>query len=464
MAKKIHKIINAFCWVPFVLAFVGYHCADGGADCEILPFWDSVYAAASLYYVNPVSDNSNGFIITAKIMAIIVTTSLLLSLLSIVFDSLSHWWDRRWKDSTTVYTDNVWGRKLAGTLKHGYTSKEADTGRVEKTKSHIIMYSDDMKNLNFYEEHRNELEKRDVFISLNHIDSYLLKSADEDNVRFFNVYDSFKDSYKLAIIGYGDVGKAVFKYGYLNNIYNLDQKIEYHIWGCDKYNEEYLENLVCGNDDSIFVHKSDYRDDIKLLSEMQRVIVTDGDVIEIMQNLMWQNPSLNIDCYSEEGTDFSEFFGGKHISMFGDTTEILTEKNIKEERLYEQAKLVNYDYCLRYEKCEENSLPDNYEHIVQEKWKKLSGFLRGSNIARADYCWIEKKNIEKGFDEETIWRLEHIRWCRYHYYNRWSCGEKKDKEKRQHNLLVPFDDLPYDEKKKDGIYNAELKKRIEELI
>ena len=72
--------------------------------------------------------------------------------------------------------------------------------------------------------------------------------------------------------------------------------------------------------------------------------------------------------------------------------------------------------------------------------------------------------MDEGAEEETIWRMEHIRWCRYHYYNRWSYAKERDNANRKHHLLVPFDELPQSEKEKDGIYDDTLRKEIEELI
>lgn len=54
---------------------------------------------------------------------------------------------------------------------------------------------------------------------------------------------------------------------------------------------------------------------------------------------------------------------------------------------------------------------------------------------------------------ETLAHLEHIRWCRYHYINNWQHGKpengRKDKAKRIHADLVPYESLTEAEKDKD---------------
>ena len=46
-------------------------------------------------------------------------------------------------------------------------------------------------------------------------------------------------------------------------------------------------------------------------------------------------------------------------------------------------------------------------------------------------------------------RVEHERWCRFHFIHNWHYGEKKNKKLRIHNDLLPFEELPFAEQKKD---------------
>ena len=124
---------------------------------------------------------------------------------------------------------------------------------------------------------------------------------------------------------------------------------------------------------------------------------------------------------------------------------------------------MNYDYHLQYSGGTANR--DTLEEDMEAQWKELGGFLRGSNIARADHLWIEKYLQKKGVSEETLMELEHVRWCRFHFYNRWKQGgEKKDATKKLHPMLVPFDKLPESEKRKDNVTDPVIREEIEKML
>ena len=469
MLEKIKSIIYRLSWVPLILGLIGY------VPVGKLPFWDGLYASIALYFLNPVSDIGNVWVLLAKYTAVIVIANVVLEILGRVYRRLSMWYLRRKPDSTAIYGDCALREILLPNLRHGYYADSDE--RIEKAAEHIFLFSDDMKNLQFYARHRKELQGRKVYLLLNEIDSFLLRNDGGEDVHYFNLnemmardywkqhhlYGDSLEGYRIAIIGFGAAGKAIFKMGYLNNLYSLHQQIEYHIWGASSYDAAFLKDLNCANKDRIVVHEEPWNEKISGIAQMDRVILTEeSDMIQTVQQLLYEAPGAHIHCCSKEGTVFESIYEAGNILSFGDMREILTEENIKKENTYLQAKLFNYDYVLRTRNA---SLPKDYEQDMEQEWRKLNGFTKGSNIARADHYWIEKRLLEEdpSITEEQLQELEHIRWCRFHYANHWTYGSK-DKANRRHDLLVPFEELAKTEQQKDGFYCSALKEEVEKRI
>lgn len=486
MKKSIKSFIYLLAPIPLILGFIGYYLMDGGAAGDDLNFFEALYASAALYFVNPVADNRNWVITVAQIMALLVTTSVILTFISSIAVFIGHMLDRMHSDSTTVYSNTEFGQKLAVSLRHGYLCGSMNPTRIEKTNDHIILFQSDDDNVSFYQKYKEDFKKegRRVFIGLQHVDSSLLNMAD-DNVHFFcldeivardfwkkyNLYDDVIQStsgssskpVKIGIVGFGYMGQALMKQAFLTNIFSSEQIIEYHIWGSGPLDALFLNNLNTANSDKIIVH-DEASGDISDALKMNRIIITSEDSYhkaQVLLRLDYRNP---VYCYCESGTDFSPIFSSLNVRFFGDVSSLLTEEKIKEEQLFAMARLTNFSYNLMYSE-HPDVLPDDYQKIADELWNRLDGFTKGSNVARADYWWIEKRRAEAGIPDDERWKTEHIRWCRYHYYNGWKFaqGEKNVTEKT-HPDLIAYEKLSADEKRKDGTSNAKLKKIIEEKI
>lgn len=476
----IKKIVNKFPGIVYIVALIPFLVASYGYYITgEFSFWETVYAAIAIYFVNPVSEITNGFILFGEITSVIVTAGIILSVLKYALKKVSNFFVRFRKDATVVYTDNDMGRKLAASLKHGYMTTSSD--KPEKVKNHILMFSDDTENVSFYSRNESKLEKTNVYLFMSELDYTLLKVADKSdaNLHFFNINDlvardywknnslyDFKDrACKVAIIGSTDIGKALFKYGYLNNLYTLNQNFEYHLYAFKGPEADFLRNLKTENNDKIFVHDDYWENDSNTLSQMDRVIYAEKtDHLNLIQKLLFINPTAEIHCYSPDEISYEDVYATDSLLMFGNVNKLISEDNIKSEKLYRLGKLFNYDYSLRYASRE---APADYEKEMEAEWSKLDGFKKSSSIARADHYWIEKRLKDDGIlseTEEESWHIEHIRWCRFHYINHWSYAEKRDNARRKHNLLIPYEDLPKSEKEKDGIYDARIKEEINRLI
>ena len=106
-------------------------------------------------------------------------------------------------------------------------------------------------------------------------------------------------------------------------------------------------------------------------------------------------------------------------------------------------------------------------------WKDLSHFLRQSNIAAADHMIVKARYLLDDEDmteltEEACRRayerfraiypeqadilqeMEHRRWLRFHLLFNWSYDPLRDNALRHHPLLLPYDQLPPSEQRKDA--------------
>ncbi len=479
MAKKLQKLINIFCWVPFVISFAGYFYMDGGEGVDALSAWEAVYASLALYFINPVADNQNFLIMTGKFLSLIVTTSVLLSAITFFMGSFSKWWKRHYKDSAAIYTDCELGKTVCAGCKHGFISDNADDGSLEfeKTNNHFLIFSDDKKAVKLLNSADDLPTDKNVYVLLNEIDTGLLNSK-KHNIHYFNIndiiareywkqynlYDDIKGEdkrFKIAILGFDPIGKHIFKQAFLSNIYDLDQSIEYHIWGADPFYKDFLNGLNCANNDKIVIHEGDWINEVSEIIKADRVIVTAENDINAIQILIGASPTLKIHAFSREGDAFAKIFENDNIRSFGDISLVLNEKTIKSEQTYLLAKLFNYDYHVSFGGGE---FKEDYESEMESLWQELSPFKRSSSVARADFYWIEKRKKEEGTPEEKIWEMEHIRWCRFHYISFWHYGAEKSEKNRTHPLLVDFKDLPYSEQKKDGITCKHLEEVIDKLI
>ena len=154
----------------------------------------------------------------------------------------------------------------------------------QKTENHILMFNDDITSLDFFHQYAAEFSNGQVYICFNRIDQLLIansiQSEEYKNVHFCNLNDltarhywkknSLIDSVyegknlKVAITDCNDIGKAIIKYAYLNNVFSLDKSIEYHVWGCDAITAGFYKGLDTMNGDRIIVHEEELEEDFEL--------------------------------------------------------------------------------------------------------------------------------------------------------------------------------------------------------
>ena len=216
------KLLKRFFWIPLVLGFAGYMLA-GESDV-----WHGIYAAAALYFVNPVNDTDNALILIAKLLAIVVTTGVVLSLLSSVAVAMRRFFVRLGSGATVVYGDCDEAIQLEESLHRGY--RVAEPKSPENVSSHILCFSEDLDTIRFYQSNKDSF-KGQVYMIMHSIEPYLLSDTAGSRIHvlslpdllarhFFHeheMYDSVAKKYepqRIALIGYGNIGSALFRTAY----------------------------------------------------------------------------------------------------------------------------------------------------------------------------------------------------------------------------------------------------------
>lgn len=461
--RKLKKIIWAFVWIlPFILGTAGY-CIEGEK------FFDALYASFALYAINPVSDANNRLIIIAKWFAPFVLASGLLMILQEILQRIKESWIEFHKGATAIYCDNEYGKLLIGNMKNGILVKEEEVRDVDE---HILFFSNDIMNLNFYQQNKEFFKGKKVYVKLNEIDSFLLR---ENTIHFFYINEIIARKYwqkhhllpylngknylvKVAIVGFGELGQSLLNYGLLNNLYDVNQQIEYHVWGDSCMYEHSMQGMDLMNSDRIIYHGDNWREQIQQFTGMDRIIITDESQMELLQTFLYICNDADIHYFNPGSALLENIYKKEQLVSFGQYTDILTESNIKGDELYRAAKELNYKYACLYGSVSGDA--NKREIEMEEQWELLDGFTKGSNIASADYHEIRKLLVAKAKKEnaelsmEQLGQMEHTRWCRFHYLNHWSYGvpengKNKDVVHKIHVCLIPFEKMAKEDQRKD---------------
>ena len=457
MKRRIFAIVFI---IPFILGAVGYYL--GG---QLLR--DSLYYSVSLYVMSLSCDSMNVLTEIARWTAPIMTASGLILAIQSAFSRVRDRLTCLHSDATVVYGDGKHAEVLQQDIKHSVLAK---AGVKKGAKSHIIMFENDMDNVSFYQSNEAFFADKKIYLHLKEMDSFLLK---ESNVNFFNPYEIIARKYwethhfttylgegkmevDIAIVGFGTLGQRLLQYGLMNNIYDLNQKITYHIFGDSALYEKTYPAFDMMNEDCIVYHGSDWKECFDLFPDMERVILTETSDLSFVQSLLHTCKDTKIDYYCDGNIHLEELYKADCIHGFGNEKDVYTEENIKTNHLYKAAMELNYKYESLYGEVKGT----NKEEEMEVLWNRLDGFTKGSNIASADYhkirCMVMEKRDALGnpMTKEELAEGEHIRWCRFHYLNHWTCGvpengKNKDPKQKIHKCLVAFKDLPAEEQQKD---------------
>ena len=442
MMKIIKKIIwPVIAALPLVIGTVGY--VKSGERLT-----NGLYAAFALYFTNPVSDVYNMCIETARWTAPLVTATAILAVIQNVWSSIRCRFSLLGKrDSVAVYSDverNIDFEKGVGVIYPGETFKKY-------AREHIIMFSSDQKNLQFYEEHKDELSGKKVYIGLKDLECSILKPFSNASIfdvnsaiarilwKRISLWNRTESEVNIVIRGDSALAGDILSTGLQLNLFSCSQHINYHVITDNAYLRIRLSDLSLINDDEVHFYESSDPGIWGIISEGDIVIISDDIDIEALKTVVIKAVDAEIFYYSPKDGDAGSYISYGNIIPFGRNETVYTDDNIRRKALVKKAIALNEHYANLYGS--------------EKNWDLLSGFLKGSNISASDFGEVLSDLNDKISEEEQA-ELEHIRWCRYLLLNNYRYGvpengENRDDVKRIHKDLVKYSDLEPSERDKD---------------
>ena len=453
------KICNSILFlIPLIAGTAGY--LTSGKKIT-----DALYAGVALYGISPVASDYNTLIEIARWTAPLAAGAFILQIIKSARDNI------RWRvtlltadDSVAVYSDeklNIEFEKGIGAI---YPGKEFKG----YAKSHMILFSSDSESLKFYKDHENELLQKKVYLGLRELESGLLKEI--RNVRVFDINGSIarllwkkialwdkdektlKKEFNIVIYGNDPLAQQILSVGLQQYLYSQNQRIRYHFISDNPSFQIRHKDINLMNEDKICYYKTSDSEIWNIVSQADIVILTQKENLDLLQTMAVRANNGTIYYYSPKEGDAADYvsFGNsssENMIPFGREKEIFKDENIRQSDLVKSAIELNGRYMGIISKTER-----------KKEWNKLNGFLKASNISAADYGQIMKKLADKPsqgrITEEELAKLEHIRWCRFHFLNYWKYGipedgKNKDEAKRIHKDLMEYGDLSPEEKEKD---------------
>ena len=291
--------------------------------------------------------------------------------------------------------------------------------------------------------------------------------ADEGCARqFWKDHPLQQEEQFIVLIGGRRWMPMLLEQALLVNVYSLDQSLQYHVYGDDgqfrqthfRLNSFCTEGECSPGMDAVCFHEGFPQPEILLTA--QRIILcrdTDSENLELL-GMLQKYYALSADVYIHlnRADPVLEMPGAV---PFGMAEQLYTPENVIHGKLNETAMAIHQLYCAQ-------------NPAYAQKWEELSTHNQASNIAAADHL-LPKLQIllndrsvteltpelcvqgtlayaqQKTQRQEEFRRLEHMRWCRFHYLRNWSYGPKKNADKRQHHLLVDFEALSEEDQAKD---------------
>ena len=433
------------------------------------PVMDSLFYCLIMYVLNYGDTPPNVWVEIARWTAPLATAGSVILLLSQFQRRISAAIRYLFTDSVAVYGDENETSLLLKQLGHAGIDGEEEYIPAKK----YLLLHEESENFAFYNAHKTALSRSQVYLKC---DSAQGQSAANANLHLFcpeetaarifwkqhDLYDLFRaqgPQLRIAFIGFGQLGEELLYWGLQNNIFDPNQKIEYHIFGdCGAFTASHrgLSQIS----DPVIRHNASWYEEIDFLEQADVVFILEQSAqFQLVREMLAVIPRKELYVFSAAGSPLYLLDESYRLVQFDWNRVSLNVSYIMDEPLLKRAKRINLRYSHLY-----SNVPEN-ETTCEEQWRQLDAFTRYSNISSADYHEIRVKmlkrtglpvTLENITDDQLdfLAHLEHIRWCRYHWLNHWRYGmpgdgRAKDATLRIHRDLIPYEELTEPEKEKD---------------
>lgn len=347
-----------------------------------------------------------------------------------------------------------------------------------ESKEHVIFYQSDDEEQNYKEACNTPSEGKIIAKTHQHPDHLPL------NVMLFDPYENVAREYwkkyplviskgqplqaEIVLIGDGIYARNLLERALMTNVYGSDQKITYHLFGDWQH---FLRNHYCWKEallgDNAVFHIKEWNDDPDLLERAERIILcmdddeTNREILGELRHYFPTEAAIHVHLSRVQKGEIT----------FGSLEEIYTSEAVLRAKLQRTARSLHEQYR-------------SSAAYAVPAWEELTEFLRQSNLAAADHLLtkirllLPDKTIQDispeicqeawkiyttadESDREEYRRVEHMRWERFHRLNNWSYAPVRNNAKRQHPLLLPFEELSEADQRKDD-YAWELIRELSE--
>ncbi len=466
-SKLLSKCIRwGFLVAAFVLGCWAYWPALGTLE-ELQNHWDVAYHAMDLMTgAKPLMKPVDGFMGVARFLCPALAGAFLVSCFSSFLLGVAAWLRSWLPNAVAAHGEN----RLIQSLPPSFI--RAGKHFLGWAKPHIVLMDSDEETIAFFKKHEKRLTRtpENTYIGLQEMSAFLMKSP--PHVWYFNIYEEIARDYwknhsllpevqeksgcQIVILDYerSGLGYRMLKYGLMNNLFRKGQAITYHVFckSQDAGNGFEKLDLTHGMEDRLVWHTEPWSQKLEVLEGADRILLCGGVCPGTLNQLLLACTGQAIHYYDPEGATYPQGYAYPKLAAFGCTSQVLTRDAILKKALYREAIHRNYRYEMKFG-SQPQGKPE--ETVKMELWRALDGFAKNSNVATADYYDIYP--VQPDISPAEKWRraeLEHIRWCRFHYLHGWQQGQpengqRKDKEKRIHKALVPWDQLSREDQEKD---------------